>query len=53
MLSTTYKPGDRIPNNIYSYYVILHGHYVRTVKFHSETVFPELEDSRMLYIASG
>lgn len=53
MIVTKYKAGDKIPNGMYCFFIVLHGHHVRTVELKGETVFPPLENPEMVYVAFG
>lgn len=53
MFAKQYKPGDTVPKMNSVWFVILHGHVIRTVKLEYESKFPELEDTNMRYYAYG
>lgn len=49
-----YKQGEKIPDGIRPvYYVTLYGHVIRTVDLTGEMRFPELEDTKMMYVSFG
>ena len=49
-----YKQGEKIPDGIRPvYYVTLYGNVIRTVDLTGEMRFPELEDTKMMYVSFG
>lgn len=53
-MNKQYQQGDDIPNGISpTYFVILHGHFVKKVNLSGEQKFPKLEDPKMVYVAFG
>ena len=53
MFAKQYKAGSKIPTGMYCFFVLLHGHHVRTVDLKDELIFPPLENPEMVYVAFG